>query len=147
MCVLVVLAVFCFVSGAEWYEQAFFVGMMALLLGTYPAVRFAHGRLERQMFVAFLPMRTQRWTIERFVAIDVEHDDKSWGIWAFWFFYYWVLSWLVDTVIPWFSGRYRLFLRGKGGKRVLVWQGNADRHFDGNLNLLVRMTGLSVNRK
>ena len=53
------------------------------------------------------------------------------------------LSRLLDYVIPWLGGNYKLFLRQYDDEKVLIWQGNNTSDYEGNLALL-ESAGLTI---
>ena len=54
--------------------------------------------------------------------------------------------WLLDWLIPWAGGDYKLWLRTKSDQRVLAWQGNGEANFRRNLEILEEVSGLPVTR-
>jgi hypothetical protein len=57
-----------------------------------------------------------------------------------------LMVWLLDWLIPWAGGEYKLWLRMLAGHRVLAWQGNGESNFRQNLNILEDISGLPVVR-
>jgi hypothetical protein len=53
---------------------------------------------------------------------------------------------LMDWLVPWFGGDYKLWLRTVSDERVLAWQGNGEGNFRQNLEILEETTGLPVTR-
>ena len=128
------------------HKQVIFAAAMAAWVGSYPLSRIRGEHFERVMFIMFLPARTKRWALDRFVGIQPESVPQDefagawWMIFGNWFVWWTVLDWM----IPWVGGSYKLWLRAGSGKRVLAWQGSSDRQFRENLDLLQRRTGLSI---
>ena len=94
----------------------------------------------------FIPARTRRWSLDRFVGIQPESVPQDqfagewWMIFGSWFLWWTVLDWMM----PWVGGSYKLWFRAGSGRRVLAWQGSSDTQFRENLDLLQRRTGLSI---
>jgi hypothetical protein len=57
-----------------------------------------------------------------------------------------LMVWLLDWLIPWAGGDYKLWLRTLSGGRVLAWQGNGESNFRQNLEILEEVSGLPVTR-
>lgn len=132
-------------SGAALHKKVIFAASMAAWVGSYPLARIRGEHFERVMFIMFMPARTKRWLLDRFVGIQPESvpEDEFAGVW--WIFGNWWILWQVlDWMILWIGGSYKLWLRAGSGKRVLAWQGSRDTQFRENLDLLQRRTGLSI---
>ena len=75
--------------------------------------------------------------------LSVQDRDNAWltvpytGVWNV------LMIWLLDWLIPWAGGDYKLWLRSKSG-RLLAWQGNGEANFRHNLAVLEDATGLPV---
>ncbi len=150
--IVLALSALALLARAEWYKKAVFCAGMAAWLGSFPQARFAGDRFERAMFLLFIPARVKRWSLDRFISIETGTEvpvlDNSGLDRVFWFWWWdWWLIWkLCDLIIPWLGGQYKLWLRSASGKRVLAWQGNSDRQFRDNMELLKHRTGLPVER-
>lgn len=140
------VAVFPFVSRVELFKKVIFAATMAAWVGSYPVARIRGEHFERVMFIMFLPARTKRWSLDRFTGIQPESvpEDEFAGTWWMIFGNWWILWQVLDWMIPWLGGSYKLWLRAASGKRVLAWQGSSDSQFRENLDLLQRRTGLSI---
>ncbi len=57
-----------------------------------------------------------------------------------------LMVWLLDWLIPWAGGDYKLWLRTLSGRRVLAWQGNGDSNFRQNMDILEEASGLPIKR-
>jgi hypothetical protein len=131
---------------APWYKRTFFVLGVALWLGTFPQGVVSAGQFERSMVVLFVPLRSRRWSLDRFrqIETDLESLDPETAFWigGGW----WLVWWLCDRMVPWLGGEYKLWLRAASGARVLAWRGNSERDYQDNLDLLRRRSGLPVAR-
>lgn len=135
-----------FVSRADWYKKVIFAAGMAGWIGSYPVARIRNQRFERAMFVLFIPVPVKRWSLDRFSGVQPEsepHDPYALG-WLWIFGGWWIWSYVLDWMIPWMGGPYKLWLRALSGKRVLAWQGSNEDQFRANLDLLLTRTGLSL---
>ena len=140
------VAVFPLLSSAALHKKVIFAASMAAWIGSYPVARIRGEQFERIMFIMFVPARTKRWSIDRFVSVQPESNpvDELAGAW-WWIFGNWYVLWAVlDWMIPWVGGPIKLWLRAGSGKRVLVWQGRSEQQFHENLDLLQRRMGLSI---
>lgn len=146
MLVFLVFAVIAFFSPAEMYKRIIFAVSMAGLIGSFPQVRIRGEHFERAMVIMFVPARVKRWSLDRFVAIQPEGEAKDDLAVAWWWIFgdWWIVWQVLDWMIPWLGGSYKLWFRASSGKRVLAWQGNSDTQFRENLDTLQRRTGLSI---
>ena len=133
-------------SESALHKKVIFAASMAAWVGSYPLARMRGEHFERVMFIMFVPARTKRWSLDRFVGIQPESvpQDEFAGAWWMIFGNWFVLWTILDWMIPWVGGSYKLWLRAGSGKRVLAWQGGSDTQFRENLDLLQRRTGLSI---
>jgi hypothetical protein len=146
---IIVLAIAGIVSFGPiaWPKKAMFCAGMAFLFGTFPWTRINRARLERVSFVMFMPILVKRWSLDRFTHIETGLEDRSDLETYGWLFRGGWLTWrLLDFLLPWMGGDYKLWLRASSGKRVLAWQGNGESIFRENLELLEHRTGLPVER-
>lgn len=134
-------------SRGEWYKKVIFCVPMAVWLGSYPVIMIRNQRLVRQWFVVFVPLRPRRWKIDRFVQIETDTEEQTGFLSLLFFGFQWWLIWsLCDRLMPWAGGGFRLSFRAASGKRVLAWQGNGERNFRRNLQMLESASGLPVVR-
>jgi hypothetical protein len=146
MLIFLAVAAFPLLSRADLHKKVIFAATMAAWLGSYPLSRIRGEQFERLMFVVFMPVRTKRWSLERFVSIqpEAEPGDELGGAW-WWIFGNWYIMWIVfDWMIPWVGGPIKLWLRASSGKRVLAWQGRSDSQFRENMDLLQHRLGLPI---
>jgi hypothetical protein len=140
------VAFFC-ISHASWMSKLGFAFWMAFFLGSYRVARIHEGWFERRMVFLFIPLRMKRWQLERFVGIETLWDEGMHVGWslvigpALWLWYR-----FFDLILPWMGGEYRIRLRHAKGGPVLAWQGNSDRHFHANIDILKANTGLPIQR-
>jgi hypothetical protein len=146
MLLFLAIVAFPLLSEAQVYKKVIFAATMAGWMGSYPLSRIRGAYFERILFIMFLPIRTKRWSLDRFVSIQPEAEpvDEMAGAW-WWIFGNWYIMWIVfDWMIPWVGGPIKLWLRSGSGKRVLAWQGRSDSQFRENLQLLQHRLGLSI---
>ncbi len=129
---------------AEWYKRLIFAASMAIWIGSFPVARLRGDRFERGMFIMFLPLRVKSWSLDRFTGILPESEPRDEFAFAWFFFNWWIIWTVLDWMIPWSGGAYKLWLRAGSGKRVLAWQGSNEGQFRANLDLLQRRTSLSI---
>lgn len=147
--IYVALAAFGLIGSAPWANKIIWLGGMAFLFGSFRIARFADDHFERRLVLMFVPLRLKRWPRERFIEIETRYADAS-GIASLPLpllgFVLTLWSVVFDWTIPWLGGNYKLRLRLAKGGRVLVWQGNSDANFEGNLARLQSVTGLPLRR-
>jgi hypothetical protein len=145
--VLACLIVLGLIGSATWYAKAFFCGSMVLLLGTFPRYQLSGKKLEREFFLVFRRVQHKSWRLVSFEAIetDLEFQLPFWTI--IFLGWNWLLVKMLDALVPWLGGRYRILLRDYKGQRVLAWQGNGEASFRANLQTLEDLTGLPVERR
>ena len=121
---------------------------MALLLGTFPKRRVTQRQLEREMIVMFKRAGVKRWPFRRFEAIETDIESRL-PIWSAIFLgpLNWIMVRLLDYVVPWFGGTYKIWLRDWDRERTIAWQGNSEADFRANLEVLEEATGLPVQRR
>ena len=135
-------------SSVGWFQKLFVVAMLALMVGTFRRSWIRGDKFRTGMVVMFYPMRMRQWKLERFVAIEIEIDDRLSFLWILVTGpMFWLLWRISDFLFPWIGGEFTLRLRTAKGKRVLVWQGNSEDHFETNLELLKTATGAEIQRK
>jgi hypothetical protein len=123
-----------------------FVGVplvAAGLLGTYPEIFVQGKELERRFRVLFVEVRVTRVSLEP--ATQIETDvEPALGIGWLAFFGAWLWCHILDPLVPWLGGDYRLWVRTHRGERIQVWQGNGEANFRENIEILTRETGLPL---
>ncbi|HEX5446663.1 MAG TPA: hypothetical protein VFW87_22785 [Pirellulales bacterium] len=148
--VVAALCALALVGTTGWRMKAAFCISMALWIGSFRQARVLDGCFCRELFLAFVRVQSKRWKLERFVGIETSLEDSPFDslaqisqvgelfnkAWRF-----------IDSCVPWFGGEYKLWLRAASGKRVLAWQGSRDEDFQANLQLLIRVTRLPVERR
>ncbi len=145
--VLGLLVAFVLISRPSLFDLTGFTLATALLLGTYPETTVDKKHLEKRFRVFFVPLRARRWSIDDCSQIetDVEpHLGAGWavliGVWN------WLWCQVMDRLLPWIGGDYKLWFRTYRGGRIAVWQGNGESNFQANLEILESVTGLPVTR-
>jgi len=148
--VFVALVGFALATSASIVSKVIWVLSMAFLLGSFRVARIHDGKFERRMVFMFVPLKLKQWPMGDFVEIETRFGDPSatGGVLAFSIFNIFFALWsaLFDRLVPWLGGNFQLRLKLAGKGRVLVWQGNSEETFQENLELLERVTGLSVRR-
>lgn len=148
--VVAALSLLALIGTTDWRMKAAFCISMALWIGSFTQARVLDGSFYRELYVMFVRVQSKRWKLERFVGIETALEDSPFDslaqisrvgeffnkIWRF-----------IDSCVPWLGGEYKLWLRAASGKRVLAWQGSRDDDFQANLDLLIRVTRLPVERK
>jgi hypothetical protein len=121
------------------------------VLGTYPAMRINPRCFEKHWRVAFIPIGTTREPLDQFVHVETDLEQRFGlgagcalallvGVWNV------VMVRVLDWLLPWAGGDYKLWLRTGGNRRVLAWQGNGEANFRHNLEVLEAVSGLRVVR-
>ena len=83
----VVIASPAVISRVELYKKVIFAATMAGWLGSYPLARIRGEHFERVMFIMFVPARTKRWPLDRFVGIQPESVPEDELVGASWFIF------------------------------------------------------------
>src|SRR2546426_9718402 len=77
MMIFIPVAVLPLLSHAELHKKVIFAATMAAWVGSYPVSRIGAEHFERVMFIMFMPVRTKRWSLDRFVSIQTESDPAD----------------------------------------------------------------------
>lgn len=137
-------------TGARAQSKVIWVLSAAFLLGSFRVARFRAGHFERRMIFMFIPLKLKRWPVKRFVDIETRFGDPgaTGGMLIISLFniFFFLWSALFDRLIPWLGGNFQLRLKLDGKGRVLVWQGNSEKTFHENLEILEETTKLRVRR-
>ncbi len=144
--IYVCLVVFIMIGQAPIHKQLFFDLTVGLLIGSYPIVELRHKTIERTIMVFFFPVHKKAWRLTDFVSVETGTEPRitdTIGILVLVFFWYWFLSRLLDHVIPWLGGNYKLFLRHYDDETLLIWQGNNATDYEANL-VLLESAGLTI---
>jgi hypothetical protein len=137
------------IGTSEWYAKLTFCIAMAGLFGTFPRPRINITCFEKQWFVCFVPTGVSHTDLAEVVQIetDVEEGfDRTSSFVLLVGFRDFLLFWFLNWFLPWAGGDYKLWLRTKSDRRVLVWQGNGEGNFRRNLEILKDFSGLPVTR-
>jgi hypothetical protein len=149
--ILVLLTAFSWIGTSTWLAKLIFCLAMASFLGTFPRWRINTEWFEREWFVAFVPVHRRRTRVACLMQIETDVGERLGmadgctlslliGVQN-------VLTiWLLDWLIPWLGGDYKLWLRTASDQRVLAWQGNGEGNFRHNLEILEDVSGLPVTR-
>ncbi|MBN1395793.1 MAG: hypothetical protein JW959_12290 [Pirellulales bacterium] len=124
---------------------------MVAIFGTFPYSRISAEKFQKTWHVLFIPVYIQHVPLGGVDRIETGLEQKMnlasgcaiaflVGIWNL------VMIWLLDWLIPWAGGDYKLWLRLDSGRRVLAWQGNGEANFRQNVHVLEDASGLPVVR-
>lgn len=134
-------------SDAPWSMKLPAFVMWAGLIGSYRDARIEAGTFRFGYVVAFVPLPAKRLKLERIVRLGVDTEESLGLGWVLLFGFWNVfITWLLDWLLPWMGGRYRVWLVTAKGRRVLGWQGNSDEAFEENVRRLEGATGLTLER-
>jgi len=114
------------------------------LLGTYPEIYVQGKQLERRLRVLFFEVRVTRFSFEPCTQIETDVEPPLGIGWAAVLGIYWLSCLVLDRVVPWLGGVYRIWVRTYRGQRIQVWQGNGEANFRANLDILRNETGLPL---
>ena len=137
--IYICLVVFIVIGQAPFHKQLFFDLTVGLLIGSYPIVEIKHKTIERTLMIFFFPVHKTVWRLKDFVGVEAGREPRiteTVGCLVLIFFWYWFLSRLLDYVIPWLGGNYKLLLRQYDDESVVIWQGNSTSDYEANLALL-----------
>ncbi len=151
---IVILALLLFmalISTTSWPAKLFFCLSVAAIFGTFPRPRINSKFFEKEWFVVFVPVSVRRTPLADVVQIETDLEQRfgmAGGCFLSLIFGVWnvLMVWLLDWLIPWAGGDYKLWLRTASGRRVLAWQGNGEANFRHNLDVLEDVSGLPVTR-
>jgi hypothetical protein len=151
---LVILALFvalAWIGTTPWQSKLGFCVMVAGFLGTFPRPRISAKYYEREWFAIFVPLGRSRTRLTDLTQIETDLEKSIgmaggclvtvvFGIQTL------LMVWLLDWLLPWAGGSYKLWLRTKSGRRILAWQGNGESNFQRNMEILQDTLGLPVTR-
>jgi len=149
--ILLLLIALAWIGESSWYAKGIFALAMAGLLGTFPRLRITTEYFQQEWFAAFLRVRVRRMPLAKVVQIETDlesHMGMGTGC-ALWFLFgiqNMLMVWLLDWLVPWFGGDYKVWLRTKSDRRILAWQGNGESNFRRNVDTLKVISGLPVTR-
>ncbi len=149
--ILVLLVALACIGNSSWLAKGVFCLAMAGLLGTFPRPRVSAEWFEVEWFAAFVPVRVRRVALADAIQIETDLESRmglDTGILLAFFIGLWnvLMIWLVDWLVPWFGGDYKIWLRTGRDQRMLAWQGMGEGHFRRNLDILEDISGLPVTR-
>ncbi len=146
--IFVLLVAFILIGHPPWPSLIGFCATMAVFLGTFPRPTISADYFEKEWFVCFVPVGSKRMSLAKVVGIEVDLESRMGMLAGTWLLgavdLLWI--WLLDWLIPWAGGDYRLWLRTAQDQRVLVWQGNGERNFRRNAAILESVTGMKLTR-
>ena len=149
--ILVLLLFMTLIGTAPWAVKLVAALTMVAVLGTFPRPRINSEFFEKEWFVVFVPVSVRRTPMADVVQIETDLEYKiglTGGVVLSLFIGLWnmLMIWLLDWLIPWAGGDYKLWLRTASGSRVLAWQGNGDANFRQNLKILEDVSNKPVTR-
>jgi hypothetical protein len=149
--ILVFMTAFALIVGSRPVPMIGSCLLMAGLFSTFPRCRIGPKQFEKEWFVFFLPVRVTRINLADAIQIETDVEQRM-GLSGGCLLSLFVgvqnvlMVWLLDWLIPWAGGDYKIWLRTKSGGRVLAWQGNGDDNFRRNLETIEDVSGLPVTR-
>ena len=149
--ILAILAVLVCIGASLWYAKIAFCLVATGFFGTFPRPCINTMYFEKQWFVFFVPVNLHKTRLADVVQIETDVESRMGmasgcalslviGIQNV------LMVWLLDWLIPWAGGDYKLWLRIGVDKRVLAWQGNGESNFRKNLEILEDISELPVTR-
>lgn len=136
-----------FLSTHSWSLKLPSLLMWAALIGSYRDARIAGPVFRFNYVIAFVPLPAKKLKLDRVARLGVDIEESLSFGWILVFGFWNVLfTWLLDWLLPWVGGRYRVWLVTIKGKKILAWQGNSDPAFDENVRRLEAATGLTMER-
>jgi hypothetical protein len=146
--VVVLLVALAWVGTTPWYAKTVFCLAMLGLLGSFPRPRIDSTCYEKTWFICFVAVRPIRIPWEKCIQIETDLDERLDAASSFLLFGVrdMLLGWIIDWLLPWFGGEYKLWLRTGPHDRVLAWQGNGEWNFRQNVDVLEDASGLPVTR-
>jgi hypothetical protein len=124
--ILALLVVFALIGGSGPIATIVFCLVMAGLFGTFPRCRISSEQFEREWFVFFVPVRVERTCLADVTQIETDVEQKM-GIQGGCLLSLFVgvqnvlMVWLLDWLIPWAGGDYKIWLRLLSRRRVLTY--------------------------
>jgi hypothetical protein len=145
------LTILAWIGPTPWHAKIGFPLMVAALVGTFPRPRIHADCFETEWFVVFVPARRRRIPLADVVGIETDVEQQmgmttGCAVMVLFGLENLLMVWLLDWLLPWAGGDYKLWLRPLKGKRVLAWQGRGDNNFRQNQKILEDTTGLPVTR-
>ena len=145
--VFVLLMAFALIGLPLWYEMVFFAVTMALLVGTFPRAWIRDGHFEREFWLSFVRVHFKRWRLDQIEHVETGLEEQlGWQFALLLGFKAVIFGKILDRLLPWLGGDYKIWLRTFTDRRVLAWQGHSETHFRENLDLLEAMVGVAVVR-
>ena len=149
--ILVLLLSMTLIGTAPWAVKLIAALTMVAVLGTFPRPRINSEFFEKEWFVVFVPVSVRRTPMADVVQIETDLEYRiglAGGFVLSLFIGLWnmLMIWLLDWLIPWAGGDYKLWLRTASGDRVLAWQGNGETNFRQNLEILEDVSDKPVTR-
>jgi len=75
--ILGVLLIPIFFASAYWLMKLCMVAFFACVVGTVWRTDIREARLERQLILAFIPLRTKRWSLDKFQRIETAYKPPT----------------------------------------------------------------------
>ena len=149
--ILALLLSMTLIGTAPWTVKLVAALTMVAVLGTFPRPRINSEFFEKEWFVVFVPVSVRRTPMADVMQIETDLEYRiglAGGFVLSLFIGLWnmLMIWLLDWLIPWAGGDYKLWLRTASGDRVLAWQGNGETNFRQNLEILEDVSDKPVTR-
>jgi hypothetical protein len=131
-----------------WIGAPASLAMYAALVGSARDSRVVGAELVTQLFIAFIPLKPERFKLKYVVLIEAQNRrDMGGADWLLFAGFHFVMDRIMQWPWPWLAGELELFLVTAREKRVLAWRGNSERAFQANLATLTSATGAKVQRQ
>ena len=149
--ILILLITLACIGTSPWFAKFIFCLVMAGLMGTFPRPRINGEVFEKEWFAFFYPVRVSRTLLAEVTQIETDLEagigmETGLVLSPFIGLYNVMMIWLFDWLVPWFGGHYKLWLRTKSDQRILAWQGNGERNFRRNLDIMKEVSDLPITR-
>src|SRR6185369_1036079 len=103
--IVVPLVALAFVGSGPLFLRGLYFLMVLFIAGSYRRSRIVGAEFERTMVLLFLPVRRQRWSVERFTQIETDWTEET-RVESSWFLGIpmWLALHAFDRLIPWLGG-------------------------------------------
>jgi hypothetical protein len=104
-------------------------------------------KFQREFLLLFFPIHFRECRLSQIESIETGLEEQLGvaygillGVKTF------IVGKIVDRLLPWLAGDFKIWVRLNSGRRVLAWQGNNQRDFHHNLEVLEASTLLRAVR-
>ena len=145
-----ILAVFLLpllLSSVGWPLKAGALLFWTALIGSYRVSWLREDRFEQQYFIAFVPIKPQKYRLRKIEAVGIDIEEQAGVSWVLLIGLQMLLTmWVFDWLFPWMGGRFRVWLLLQSKKRVLAWQGSCQDTLNETVARLEEATNLKSER-